>query len=213
MEKVQTSVRIIIADDHDLVRSGIAALLSSINGFEVVADARDGDELLKILRTVVPDVVITDISMPGMDGYTAASRIRQEHPGVRVVILSADESVAAVKKAVASGACGYIRKDAPRFELELAIRTVMHSGSYFGSRVAHMLLQPPEPQVEDMLTERQLTVLTKLAQGKSAKEIGFEMGLSSKTIDVHRARIMERLGLHDVASLVRYAVRMGLVKD
>lgn len=206
-------VRIVLADDHDLVRSGIAALLSSIKGVEVIAEAHDGEELLAILQTVRPDIVITDISMPGMDGFTAASRITSAFPGVRVVVLSAHDSVDAVKRAVASGACGYLRKDAPRFELELAVRSVMESGSYFGNGVAQLLLQQSEPGVEEILTRRQLEVLTLIAQGKSAKEIGYELGLSSKTVDVHRAKIMERLELNDVASLTRYAVRKGLVKD
>ncbi|HEX7888411.1 MAG TPA: response regulator transcription factor [Ramlibacter sp.] len=207
------SIRIVLADDHDLVRSGIGALLSSIGGVEVVAEARDGTELLQVLQTVRPDIVITDISMPGMDGYTAASRIHAEFPGVRVVILSAHDSVDAVKKAVASGACGYLRKDAPRFELEMAVRSVMHTGSYFGNGVAQMLLQPSEPEVDALLTDRQREVLVMIAQGRSAKEIGYDLGLSSKTVDVHRAKIMERLGLNDIASLTRYAVRKGLVKD
>jgi two-component system, NarL family, nitrate/nitrite response regulator NarL len=207
------SIRIVLVDDHDLVRSGIESLLSSIPGVEVVAEARDGAELLQILQTVRPDIVITDISMPGMDGYTAASRIQAEFPDVRVVILSGHDSVDAVKKAVASGACGYLRKDAPRFELEMAVRSVMHTGSYFGNGVAQMLLQPAEPEVDALLTDRQREVLVMIAQGKSAKEIGYELGLSSKTVDVHRAKIMERLGLNDIASLTRYAVRKGLVKD
>jgi DNA-binding NarL/FixJ family response regulator len=148
------TIRIVLADDHDLVRSGIGALLSSISGVQVVAEARDGNELLQVLQTVRPDIVITDISMPGMDGYTAAARIQAEFPGVRVVILSAQDSVDAVRKAVASGACGYLRKDAPRFELEMAVRSVMHTGRYFGTAVAQMLLRPAEPDVDALLTER-----------------------------------------------------------
>lgn len=207
------TVRVVLADDHDLVRSGIVALLSAIEGVEVVAEAREGEELLKILQTVRPDIVITDLSMPGLDGYAAAQRIRADYPEVRVIVLSAHDSVDAVKKAVASGACGYLRKNAPRFELEMAIRSVMHSGSYFGNGVAQLLLQEPAPEPSKLLTDRQLEVLVLIAQGRSAKEIGYQLGLSSKTVDVHRAKIMERLGLHDVASLARYAVRQGLVKD
>ena len=206
-------LHIVLADDHDLVRSGISALLSTIDGVEVIAEARDGEELLQVLKSVQPDIVITDITMPRMDGITAAARIREQFPGVRVIVLSMHDSVEAVKRAVASGACGYLRKDAPKFELELAVRSVMASGSYFGNGVAQMLLQPSEASVEELLTKRQLEVLTMIAQGKSAKEIGFELGLSSKTVDVHRAKIMERLQLTDVASLTRYAVRKGLVKD
>jgi two-component system, NarL family, nitrate/nitrite response regulator NarL len=206
-------IHVVLADDHDLVRSGIAALLSTIDGVEVIAEARDGVELLQLLQTLRPDIVITDISMPGMDGITAAGRITREFPGVKVIVLSMHDSVDAVKRAVASGACGYLRKDAPKFELELAVRSVMASGSYFGNGVAQLLLQPSEQAVDEILTARQLEVLTMIAHGKSAKEIAYELGLSSKTVDVHRAKIMERLGLTDVASLTRYAVRKGLVKD
>jgi two-component system, NarL family, nitrate/nitrite response regulator NarL len=207
------TIRVVLADDHDLVRSGISALLSTVDGVEVVAEARDGREVLQLLETVPADIVITDINMPGMDGITAAARITQSFPGVRVIVLSMLDSVDAVKRAVASGACGYLRKDAPRFELELAVRSVMQSGSYFGNGVAQLLLQPTEAPADEILTPRQLEVLTMIAQGKSAKEIAYELGLSSKTVDVHRAKLMERLGLDDIASLTRYAVRKGLVKD
>ena len=206
-------IRVVLADDHDLVRSGISALLSAIDGVEVVAEAREGEELLKILQTVQPDIVITDITMPGLDGFAAAQRIRAEYPDVRVIVLSAHDSVDAVKKAVASGACGYLRKNAPRFELEMALRSVMNSGSYFGNGVAQLLLRDGEPEASKLLTGRQLEVLVLIAQGRTAKEIAYQLGLSSKTVDVHRAKIMERLDLHDVASLARYAVRQGLVKD
>jgi two-component system, NarL family, nitrate/nitrite response regulator NarL len=206
------TVHVVLADDHDLVRSGIAALLDTIEGVRVVAEARNGEELLAILKTVRPDLVITDISMPGMDGITAARRITEEHPGLKVIVLSMHDSVEAVKRAVASGACGYLRKDAPQYELELAVRSVVSNGTYFGNGVAQMLLQPSEAPVDEILTGRQLEVLTLLAQGKSAKEIAFELGLSSKTVDVHRAKLMERLQLSDLASLTRYAVRKGLVK-
>lgn len=206
-------IRVVLVDDHDLVRSGISALLSSVEGVEVVAEAREGEELLKILQTVRPDIVITDISMPGLDGYALAKRIASDFPGVRVIMLSAHDSVDAVRQAVASGACGYLRKNAPRFELEMAIRSVMHSGTYFGNGVAQLLLQPARSGATELLTGRQLEVLVLIAQGRSSKEIGYQLGLSSKTVDVHRAKIMERLGLRDVASLARYAVRHGLVKD
>jgi two-component system, NarL family, nitrate/nitrite response regulator NarL len=207
-----SAIQVVLADDHDLVRSGIAALLSAIQGVSVVAEARDGDELLKILETVKPHVVITDISMPKVDGIAATKQISEDHPEIRVIVLSMDTSADAVKRAVASGACGYLRKDAARHELELAVRGVMTTGSYFGNGVAQLLLQRAEATAPDLLTPRQLQVLTMLAEGKSSKQIGFDLGLSSKTVDVHRANIMDRLGLTDVASLTRYAVRNGLVK-
>ena len=205
-------IQVVLADDHDLVRSGIGALLSAIAGVKVIAEARDGEELLRILSTLKPHVVVTDINMPKLDGIAATQRISEEYPEVRVIILSMDTSADAVKRAVASGASGYVRKDAPRQELEMAVRGVMTTGSYFGNGVAQLLLQRAEETAVDLLTARQLEVLTLLAQGKSSKQIGFELGLSSKTIDVHRANIMQRLALSDVASLTLYAVRNGLVK-
>lgn len=205
-------VEVVLADDHDLVRSGIAALLSAIQGVSVIAQASDGEELLKILGTLSPHIVITDINMPKLDGIEATRRISEAHPEIRVIVLSMDTSAGAVKRAVASGACGYLRKDAPRHELELAVRNVMANGSYFGNGVAQLLLQRAEATAPDLLTPRQLEILTLIAEGKSSKQIGFDLGLSSKTVDVHRANLMDRLGLMDVASLTRYAVRNGLVK-
>ena len=205
-------IQVILADDHDLVRSGIKALLSTVDGVQVIAEARNGTELLALLDSVKPDVVMTDISMPGMDGITAIAEIHARHPQVKVLVLSMYDTVDFVKRAVANGACGYLMKDAPPFELEQALRSVMATGSYFSAAVAQRLLQPSEPTASDELTERQIEILTLIAQGKASKEIAFELGLSPKTVDVHRARIMERLRLNDIASLTRYAVRKGLVK-
>ena len=205
-------IQVVLADDHDLVRSGIKALLSTVEGVQVIAEARNGNELVQLLESVKPDVVMTDISMPGMDGITAISEIHNRFPDVKVLVLSMYDTVDFVKRAVANGACGYLMKDAPPFELEQALRSVMATGSYFSAAVAQRLLQPSEPTVDDELTTRQVEILTLIAQGKSAKEIAYELGLSPKTVDVHRARIMERLRLNDIASLTRYAVRKGLVK-
>jgi len=207
------SIRIVLAGDPGPVRSGVASLLSAIDGVQLLAEASDGEELLTILRTVRPDIVITDLSMHCDDGYTAAERIRSELPDVRVVALSADESVEAVKKAVASGACGFLRQAAPKFELELAVRNVMHSGTYLSAGVVKLLMQPPFPDVDQFLTDRQVAVLTRIAQGKSTKEIAHELGLSAKTVDVHRGRLMKRLQIRDTASLTRFAIRKGLIKE
>jgi DNA-binding NarL/FixJ family response regulator len=204
--------RIVLADDHDLVRSGIKALLSMVEGVEVIAEARDGRELITLVESLNPDVVMTDISMPGMDGIAAISEIHAKHPQVRLLVLSMYDTVDFVKRAVASGACGYLMKDAPPFELEQAVRSVMATGSYFSPAIAQRLLQPSEPTVNDELTHRQVEILKLIAQGRASKEIAYELGLSPKTVDVHRARIMERLHLNDIASLTLYAVRKGLVK-
>ena len=212
MMPASSTIQVVLADDHELVRAGIRSLLSGIRDVEVVAEVRDGEELLKLLESVHPDVVVSDINMPGMDGIAAVRRIRELYPQLRVIMLTMNDSADSIKRAVAAGANGYIRKDAPAFELETALRSVMATGSYFGTGVAQRLLEPTEPAVEEKLTGRQLEILVMLARGKSSKEIAFELGLSSKTVDVHRTRIMERLELNDVASLTLYAVRKGLVK-
>jgi DNA-binding NarL/FixJ family response regulator len=205
-------IRIVLADDHDLVRSGIKALLTMVEGVQVIAEARDGKELIGLVETLHPDIVMTDISMPGMDGITAIAEIHSKHPEVRLLVLSMYDTVDFVKRAVANGACGYLMKDAPPMELEQAVRSVMASGSYFSPAIAQRLLQPSEPTVDDELTHRQVEILRLIAQGRASKEIAYELGLSPKTVDVHRARIMERLRLNDIASLTLYAVRKGLVK-
>lgn len=212
MMPVTSTIQVVLADDHELVRAGIHALLSDLRDVKVIAEVSDGEELLQLLESVHPDVVITDITMPGMDGITAVRRIRARYPDLKVIVLSMNESAESIRYAVAAGANGYVRKDAPGFELEMALRSVMSTGSYFGSGVAQRLLEPVEPPVEELLTERQIQILSMLAAGKSSKEVAYELGLSSKTVDVHRTRIMDRLKLNDLASLTLYAVRKGLVK-
>ena len=207
------AITVLLADDHDLVRSGIRALLESAPGIRVVGEARNGEELLAFLASRPhPDVVVTDLAMPRMDGLTAISHIRGRYPGLRILVVSANETADFVRQAVANGANGYLLKGATPAELELALRRLMETGTFFSSSVAKLLLQEPEPAAHDELTGRQIEILTLLARGRSSKEIAFELGLSPKTVDVHRSRIMQRLGLADVASLTRYAVRKGLVQ-
>lgn len=205
-------VRVVLADDHDLVRSGIKALLEMIEGVDVIAEAREGQELVGLVDELMPDIVMTDISMPGMDGITAIAHIHARHPQMKLLVLSMYDTVDFVKRAVANGACGYLMKDAPPFELEQAVRSVMATGNYFSPAIAQRLLQPSEPSVDDELTHRQIEILRLIAQGRASKEIAYELGLSPKTVDVHRARIMERLHINDIASLTLYAVRKGLIK-
>lgn len=206
------AIRVVLADDHDLVRSGIRSLLAHMDGIEVVGEARDGHELLACVEACQPAIVVTDISMPNMDGFAALEAIHTRHPQVRVLVLSMYDTVDFVKRAVANGASGYLMKDAPAMELEHALRSIAATGSYFSAAVARRLMERGSDQEDEALTGRQLQILTRIAQGLSAKEIAYELGLSPKTVDVHRARIMERLRLNDIASLTRYAVRKGLVK-
>jgi DNA-binding NarL/FixJ family response regulator len=208
----QACKRVVLADDHDLVRAGIQGLIELLPDVEVVAQAGSGEELLDVLEGMVPDLVITDIHMPGMDGLEAVAKIRSRLASVPILVLSMFDSAEMVQRAVASGANGYLMKNAAPQELQHAVRVMLRSGSYFNARVARLLMQPVDTLVDDGLTDRQKEVLSLMASGLSSKEIAFELKLSPKTVDVHRARIMERLDLRDVASLTRYAVRRGLVK-
>jgi DNA-binding NarL/FixJ family response regulator len=206
-------VRIVLADDHDLVRTAIRSLLSTIAGVEVMGEAQSGEDLIALLRAAQPDLVMIDISMPpGMDGISAIADIHAQHPALKILVLSMHDSAEIIRQAMASGACGYLMKNAPAAELEQAVRSVMDRGWYYSPSIAHRLLQPAAPSPADELTPRQLEILKFIAQGCRSKEIAHELGLSSKTIDAHRARIMERLQLKDVAGLTRYAVKNGMVK-
>lgn len=204
--------RVVLADDHDLVRGGIQGLVELVPGVEVVAQAGTGEELLAALDRVRADLVITDIHMPGMDGLEALSRIRSLHPGLPILVVSMFDDPDIVQRAVASGANGYLMKNAAPVELQQAVHAMLTSGNYFSARVARLLMHREEIRTDDGLTDRQKEVLSLIASGRSSKEIAARLGLSPKTVDVHRSRIMERLGVRDVASLTRYAVRNGLVK-
>lgn len=206
------TIRIVLAEDHAMVRSAIRALLDTVRGAQVVGEARDGRELIELADRLEPDLVMTDISMPGMDGITAIAEIKARHPQMPVLMLSMHNTADVIQRAVAAGASGYVMKDAPAFELEHAVHTLMRNGAYFSPAITTLLLQPAEPSAEQELTPRQVEIVKLMVRGRSAVEVASELGLSPKTIAVHRTRIMERLGLRDMASLTLYAVRKGLVK-
>jgi len=187
------------------------SLLESIEGVKVIAEASGGAELVKLAEALEPDIVFTDIDMPGMNGVEAIQRIARSRPKVRSVVVSISESADVVKRAAAGGASGYLMKNASLQELRVAVDAVMNRGSYFSPEVAGLLLKPSAPGPSDLLTERQIEILKLLAQGLSTKEIAYELKLSPKTVDVHRAHIMERLEIADVANLTRYAIRHGLI--
>jgi two-component system, NarL family, nitrate/nitrite response regulator NarL len=211
MQPLPTTIRAVLVDDHPLIRYGVRSLLKTFPEVQVIAEVGDGAELLELLDSVVPDMVISDISMPVIDGLAALSEITVRHPEVKVIVLSMHDSPDLVKRAIGAGAAAYLHKNASESELASAIQRVMTTGSYISAAVAKLLMEPPEPAVEDLLTARQIEILTLVAKGKTSKEIGFGLGLSSKTVDGHRARIMDRLGLRDVASLVVYAIRKRLL--
>jgi DNA-binding NarL/FixJ family response regulator len=208
---LQRPIRVILADDHELVRSGFCALLSVASDIEVVGQARDGFTLLSLLETTNADVVVCDIAMPGMDGLEALERIGPQFPELRVLFLSSDDSAAVVKRALRKGASGYIIKRAAADELELAIRTAADGGSYLSPSITRSLLLAGSDTPEEQLTERQVEILSRIAYGGKTKAIADSLGLSPKTVHIHRSRIMERLRIRDVASLTRYALRHRLV--
>jgi len=205
-------VQVVLADDHELVRSGIGALLSLVPGVDVVGEARDGAELLDLLERGGADIVMSDLGMPGMDGLDAIARIRQAYPEVRIIVLSMDDSAETARSAFVAGASGYIVKQAATEELAAAVSAVLAGRRYVSPALAPQLLLPLTGSPQAQLTGRQLEILTCIAGGQSSRAIGAQLGLSSKTVDAHRARIMERLGIFDIAGLTRYAVRHRLVR-
>jgi DNA-binding NarL/FixJ family response regulator len=216
MERTVKDLRVILADDHALVRAGIRALLDAMSGVKVAGEAGSGEEVLELIEREPPDVVLMDIAMKGMSGLEAAVRIRERHPAVRVLILSMYSSEEYVRHALRAGAAGYLLKDAAAAELELALRSVVRGESWLSPGVSRQMLdgyaqKDGAPAEQDPLTARQREVLRLVAAGRSTKQIAFELKLSVKTVEAHRAQIMERLGIRDVAGLVRYALRTGLV--
>jgi len=211
-----TPIRVLLADDHALVRAGMRSLLGSMAEVQVVGEASSGEEALELAGRERPDIVLMDIAMKGMSGLDAAARLRELHPEVRVVILSMHAGEEYVLQALRAGAVGYLLKDAATGELELALRSVMRGESWFSPAVSRQVVEGYVQRVggeavADVLTTRQREVLRLVAGGKSTKEIAYDLNLSVKTVETHRAQIMERLGIRDVAGLVRYALRTGLV--
>ncbi|HZM35954.1 MAG TPA: response regulator transcription factor [Burkholderiales bacterium] len=207
-------IRVLLADDHALVRAGIRSLLNAMAQVEVVAEASSGEEAIELATTSRPDVVLMDIAMKGITGLEAAARMRGQMPEVRVVILSMHSGEEYVLQALRAGAAGYLLKDAATGELELALRSVMRGESWLSPAVSRQVVEGyvrSGDSAPEALTARQREVLRLVAGGKSTKEIAFLLNLSVKTVETHRAQIMERLNIRDVAGLVRYALRTGLV--
>lgn len=203
--------RVVLADDHDLVRSGLKLLLEMVRGVKIVAEARNGEELLAAVRHYAPDLVLTDISMPGMDGLTALAALRAMAHPPRVLVVSMHDSPDFIRRALQLGAAGYVMKDSSPVEFEHALRSVMAGHAYLSAQVSQRLVQASERSPEELLTGRQREILVLLARGRASKEVAFALGLSPKTVDVHRARIMERLGINDLPGLTLYCVRHGLI--
>ena len=211
------TIRIVLADDHALVRAGIRALLEKLPGIEVVGEAGDGREALELIKTAAPHIVLLDISMAGWGGLEALPRIVRDFPAAKVIILSAHANEEYVLRALRSGAAGYMLKDAAAEELALAIKAVTQNQTYLSPSVSRTVIESyltraagVEGPIE-ILTPRQREILQLIAEGKNTKEIAGTLGISIKTAEAHRSQLMDRLGIHDVAGLVRFAVRIGLV--
>jgi DNA-binding NarL/FixJ family response regulator len=211
-------IRVTLADDHNLVRSGIRALLERLPDVEVVGEASDGREALALIARERPDIAFLDIAMPELNGLEAAPRIARESPRTRVVILSMHAHEKQVAQALQLGVAGYVLKDSFVDELPVLIRAVMRGESYLSPGISKQVVEAlrsrlgVDPTAEpEVLTPRQREILQLVAEGKSTKEIASALELSIKTVETHRAQIMSRLQIRDVAGLVRYAIRMGLV--
>jgi DNA-binding NarL/FixJ family response regulator len=215
-----TPLTIVLADDHALVRAGMHALLSELEGVEVVAEAGDGQEALQLIREKKPDIALVDIAMPGLNGLEVAMRLSKEKRRTRVIIVTMHRDDESVRRALLSGAAGFLLKHADRAELEMAVRAVARGDTWLSPGVTSKVVaaftggggQSTMDAPYEALTSRQREVLQLVAEGLSSKEIAARLGLSVKTVDTHRTELMERLDVHGVAGLVRYAVRVGLVR-
>lgn len=210
-------VRILLADDHTLMRAGIRSLLEKIPGVEVVGEAADGREALALVRAHLPNVVLMDIAMSGLNGLEATARVVKEFPQVRVIILSMHANEEYVLQTLRTGASGYLLKDSATAELELAIQAVARGDTYLSPAISKRVIDDYLSRVNgeksplDQLTPRQREILQLIAEGKSTKEIAFLLNVSIKTVETHRLQLMDRLGIHDIPGLVRHAMRLGLV--
>lgn len=210
--------RILLADDHTLVRAGLRALVESIDGAEVVGESGEGRETLELIGTLRPDVVLLDIGMPGLNGLEVARRAAEASPRTRVIILSMHAEASYVRQALQAGVAGYLLKGAAVAELPLALASVMRGETYLTPRVSRTVVEgmlgDAAPGADPLagLTQRQREILQLIAEGRSTKEIAGILDVSVKTVETHRARLMERLGIHDVAGLVRFAIKAGLVE-
>ena len=209
--------RILLADDHALVRAGIRSLLEKLPDTEIVGEAGDGREALSLVQTLQPNIVLMDVAMPGLNGLEAVSRLQKEFPEIKVIILSMHANEEYVIQALRAGACGYLLKDAATVELEMALQAVDRGENYLSPAFSKQVIDnyvarvSGHPGALDQLTSRQREILQLIAEGKNTKEIAALLSVSVKTVETHRAQLMERLDIHDVPGLVRYAIRMGLI--
>jgi DNA-binding NarL/FixJ family response regulator len=215
----ERNIRIMLVDDHALVREGVRHVLTSTPGFEVVAEAGDGETALKLAPEAAPDLVVLDLSMPGGTGLDVATRLRVELPEVRILILSVHDHPEYVLGAVRAGAQGYLRKDTSPAELREAIRAVARGESYFSPNVARHLTAAVRGESERgtpverlvKLAPREREVLGGIAAGETSREIAARLGLSPRTVETYRENLMRKLEIRTVAGLTRFALDAGLV--
>ena len=211
-------IRVLLADDHDLFRAGIRSLLQNVAGIEFVAEAGSGREALRLCQTQHPDVALMDIMMPDLNGLDAAARLAAISPSTRTIILSMNASEEYVLQALRCGAAGYLLKNISPRELEHAIREVARGETYLSPAVSKHVIAAylqrvggSEVSSLERLTPRQREVLQLVAEGNTTKVIARKLDLSVKTVEMHRSQLMEALDIHEIAVLVRYAIRMGVI--
>ncbi len=215
-KKTPPPIRVLLVDDHEMVREGITALLARRKDIEVVGQAANGKEALQQVAALGPDVVLMDIAMPVMDGLQATTEIAKAFPASRVLVLTQYDSREYVFPLLRAGAAGYILKRARANELVEAIRAVHNDGAFLPPPMIHAVVsgiaQAQSAENDSPLTEREREVVRMVAEGLSSREIAERLSISVKTVDTHRANIMEKLGVHNAAELIKYAIRKGMVK-
>ncbi len=212
-------IRLALADDHIVLRAGLRSLLERQRDFEVVGEAGDGRELIRIVDETTPDVVITDLGMPQLNGAEATSQIVTKHPETRVIVLSMHSDEAYVLRALKAGARGYLVKESAEADLMTAIRTVHAGKAFFSPSVSALLVEDYVRQMRDrgvedsyeLLSTREREVLQLIAEGRSNKDVATLLGLSVYTVETHRGNILQKLNLHSIPELILYAVRKGIV--
>ena len=208
-----TTTRILLADDHTIVRQGLKLILSSQADFEVVGEAANGREVMELAAKLHPDIVLMDVAMPEVNGIEATRQLTAAHPRLRILVLSMHKEAVYVREILKAGARGYLLKDVIDTELLNAIRSVARGDGYISPAVSGALLSDYRQNVTDpadLLTKREREVLQLIAEGKTNKEVATKLNLSVYTVDSHRAKIMEKLNLHSTGELVRFAIKHGL---
>ncbi|TVS11741.1 MAG: DNA-binding response regulator [Planctomycetaceae bacterium] len=211
------SIRIVLADDHHLVRAGLRALIERSPGLEVVGEAEDGRQVVQLAENLQPDIVLMDIAMPEMNGLTAALQLRTLVPHTRVIIVSMNSTVDSVLRAMRAGVAGYLLKNVSPSELELAVQSVAKGQTYLCAAASQHVIDgyvqniSVDSDVLERLTPRQREVLQLVAEGFTTKEIAGRLRIAPKTVETHRTQLMRQLQIRDLAGLVRFAVQSGLV--